>query len=116
MARKFYLDKAHGKLAGVCAGIADYIGVDVTWVRAAVVLGTIFGGGFLVPAYLVVALVADPMPPAPAVPLRRRDEVRRTLGDLDRRLSAIEAECLSAESSLAREIDALGRGAPAGRR
>ena len=30
---KFYLDKRNGKVMGVCAGIADYTGLDVTLVR-----------------------------------------------------------------------------------
>ena len=33
---KFYLDKQNGKWMGVCAGIADYTGVDVTLVRIGV--------------------------------------------------------------------------------
>ncbi len=34
---KFYLDKKNAKWMGVCAGIADYTGVDVTWVRVGTV-------------------------------------------------------------------------------
>src|SRR5690349_20384436 len=30
---RFYLDKRNGKFMGVCAGIADYTGFDVTLVR-----------------------------------------------------------------------------------
>ena len=30
---KFYLDKRNGKVMGVCAGIADYTGLDVTLVQ-----------------------------------------------------------------------------------
>ena len=37
---KFYLDKQNAKWLGVCAGIADYTGVDVTVVRIGFVLGT----------------------------------------------------------------------------
>jgi phage shock protein C len=40
-------------LAGVCAGVADYLGVDVTLVRLAAVVGTVLGFGTLVIAYLV---------------------------------------------------------------
>ena len=32
---RFYRDKQNGKLMGVCAGVADYTGVDVLWVRLA---------------------------------------------------------------------------------
>ena len=30
---KFYRDKQNAKLMGVCAGIADYTGVNAIWVR-----------------------------------------------------------------------------------
>jgi len=40
-------------LAGVCSGVADYLGVDVTLVRLLTVLGAVFGLGSLVVAYVV---------------------------------------------------------------
>ncbi|HEV8056773.1 MAG TPA: PspC domain-containing protein [Nocardioidaceae bacterium] len=40
-------------IAGVCAGIADYFGMDVTMVRLLVVVGTILGLGSLVIAYII---------------------------------------------------------------
>ena len=40
-------------LAGVCGGVADYLGVDANMVRLVVVLGTIFGFGSLLVAYVV---------------------------------------------------------------
>jgi len=48
---KFYKDKQNAKWAGVCAGIADYTGIDVTIVRLAFVLGTVFTGGSVLLAY-----------------------------------------------------------------
>ena len=30
---RFYRNKRHGKVNGICAGISDYTGVDVTLVR-----------------------------------------------------------------------------------
>ncbi len=44
------------KIAGVCGGISDYIGIDVTIVRLAWVLFTLAGGCGLV-AYIIAALV-----------------------------------------------------------
>lgn len=58
-ARAFRLDKARGKVFGVCAGIADRFGLDVTLVRVAWVLGTLIGFGSLVLIYLAIALIAD---------------------------------------------------------
>ena len=43
-------------LAGVCAGIADYLGIDVTLVRVAFVVFTFLGGAG-VPAYLACLLL-----------------------------------------------------------
>jgi phage shock protein PspC (stress-responsive transcriptional regulator) len=40
-------------VAGVCSGVADALGVDVTLVRVLTVLGAIFGFGSLVVAYVV---------------------------------------------------------------
>ena len=44
-------------IAGVCSGIADYTGVDVTVVRLAAVVGAIFGLGSMVVAYVVAWLL-----------------------------------------------------------
>lgn len=40
-------------LGGVCGGIAQYAGVDANLVRLVVVLGTIFGFGSFLVAYVV---------------------------------------------------------------
>lgn len=55
----FRLGRSNAKLMGVCSGIADYFGVDVTLVRVAVALGTILGMGSLVLIYLAIGLIAD---------------------------------------------------------
>ena len=47
----------HGRmLAGVAAGIADYLGVDVTIVRVAFAVATLLGGAGI-PAYLACLLL-----------------------------------------------------------
>jgi phage shock protein C len=40
-------------VAGVCAGVADYLGLDVTLVRVIVAVLSVFSGGAGVLAYLV---------------------------------------------------------------
>jgi phage shock protein PspC (stress-responsive transcriptional regulator) len=40
-------------VAGVCSGVADYLGVDVTLVRLVTVLGAVFGFGTFIVAYVV---------------------------------------------------------------
>lgn len=59
ISRDFRLDKTNGKLAGVCAGISDYFGVDVTLVRILFVVGTLIGFGSLLLIYIAIALIAD---------------------------------------------------------
>lgn len=46
-----------GYIAGVCAGIAEYLDIDVTLVRAVfVALALVTGGGFII-AYVAMAIV-----------------------------------------------------------
>jgi phage shock protein C len=120
---KFYLDKRNRKLMGVCSGIADYTGIDVTWVRVGTVLLTLFGGfPWTVIAYFVTGWVANDRPRefdesdpeqekfwqgVRAKPGRSIREVRSRFRDMDRRLADIEAHVTSPNSRLAREIDAL---------
>jgi len=54
--RRLVRSRTDRKVAGVCAGLGEYLGVDPTVVRVAVVLGTLFTGGTLVLAYLAAAL------------------------------------------------------------
>ena len=57
--KKFQLDKGDAKLAGVCGGIGNYFGIDPMIVRLGFVAATIFGVGFPVLLYIIIALVAD---------------------------------------------------------
>jgi phage shock protein C len=41
-------------LGGVCSGVADYLGLDVTLVRLLTVLGAVLGFGSLIVAYVVM--------------------------------------------------------------
>ena len=49
-------------VAGVCGGVARYTGVDANLIRLVVVLGTIFGFGSLLVAY-VAAWILMPQEP-----------------------------------------------------
>jgi phage shock protein C len=44
-------------VAGVCAGLAEHLGLDVTLVRVLAVVGAVFGLGSLVVAYVVAWLL-----------------------------------------------------------
>ena len=45
------------KIAGVCSGFAQYLDVDVTLVRVAVVAGTLFSGGLGLLAYIAAWII-----------------------------------------------------------
>ena len=119
---KFYRDKRNGKWMGVCAGIADYTGVDVNLIRIAFVLATLFGSGMPIVAYLVAGWMAPVKPNelvyqsaedakfwqgVRASPRRTVRDVRSKFRDIDRRLADVEAYVTSSNNRLAREIDQL---------
>ena len=61
MERKLYRSRADARLAGVCGGLGEFLGLDPTVVRLVFVLLALLGGhGILI--YLIMWLV---MPPAP---------------------------------------------------
>jgi phage shock protein C len=119
---RFYLDKQNAKWAGVCAGIADYTGIDVNAVRAGFVLGTFMSAGNLLIAYFVIAWLAPRKPgelyrqdvdkkkfwqDVRRNPHRVARDVRVRLRDLDRRLAGVETYVTSSHGRLAREIEQL---------
>lgn len=119
---KFYLDKQNAKWLGVCSGIADYTGVDVTWVRVGAVLLTLAGGfPWTLIAYWAAAWVAHPKPiglyenaedakfwqGVRQSPARTTRDVRAKFRDIDRRLADVELYYTSRNSRLADEIDSL---------
>lgn len=59
---RLFRDPTQGKIAGVCAGVAEYFNIDVTVVRVAAVIGLFVGFPFTLTAYLVLALVLKPAP------------------------------------------------------
>ena len=119
---KFYLDKDNRKWLGVCAGIADYTGLDVTLVRIAVVALTIVTGGTPLVPYFVAAWMA-PVKPGELAYHDKEDKqfwqgvrsnprqmarlARSRFRALDRRLADVEAYVTSSHGRLAREIDNL---------
>ena len=61
MEKKLYKSNTDKKLAGVCGGIAEYLGIDSTIIRLILVLAVLFAGvGVL--AYIVAALVMPDKP------------------------------------------------------
>ena len=116
-----YRDNHNGKLMGVCAGIADYTGVDVLWVRLAAVGLTIMSGGPLAIAYVIAGFLLNKKPPylyrdageqkywqsVRQSPRRTAREIRASFRDVDRRLAAVEAHYVSSNPRLTAEIERL---------
>ena len=55
----FRLDKTNVKLMGVCAGIANYTGIESVWIRVGFVAASLIGFVSPVLIYLVIGLVAN---------------------------------------------------------
>ena len=110
--RKFEIDRANGKLLGVCAGIAKATGWDVTLIRVAVVVATLAFHWTLL-AYLVAAWVGkakkvdryDSLGGAAVGPAGV--DLRRSSSEIDRRLAEVDTYVASQNTSLAREIESL---------
>ncbi|PKI17116.1 envelope stress response membrane protein PspC [Colwellia sp. 12G3] len=59
---ELYRNAEQGKIAGVCAGIADYFGWETWLVRILVVSGVLFGMPFLILGYIAGWFILDKMP------------------------------------------------------
>ncbi|WP_394212767.1 envelope stress response membrane protein PspC [Enterovibrio calviensis] len=67
MSKTLYRDPVNGKLGGVCAGIADYLGVEIWLVRIITVSAFLIGlGFFVIVAYIAATLILEKMPPEEA--------------------------------------------------
>lgn len=120
---RFYRDPVAGKFGGVCAGLAEYFGFDLTLTRVLTVLTMLF-----FPTVLVVYIVLWMLLPTKPVRLYRdeddRDfwrgvrvspaatlsEVRHRFRAADAKLQRMERYVTSRDFSLDREFEELERG------
>jgi phage shock protein C len=116
-----YRDKHNAKLMGVCAGIADYTGVNVLWVRLATVFLTFATQGLVLLGYFIAGFMLNKKPPhlyrdeseqkywqrVRQSPRRTAREIRAAFRDVDRRLAAVEAHYVSSNPRLTAEIERL---------
>ena len=63
--RKFHRSRDHAVIAGVCGGLAKYLGLDPMWVRIGYVLVSIFTAAF--PGMLVYIVMMFVVPRDDAV-------------------------------------------------
>lgn len=117
---RFYRDKVNGKVMGVCAGIADYTGVDALWIRLGFLI-LAFSMGWPFFAYFVVGVLTNKKPAGlysdrqeqqfwqgvRQSPGRTAREVRASFRDIDRRLAEIESYYVNGNPRLSAEIEKL---------
>lgn len=65
--KRLYRDTSHGMIGGVCAGLAEYLNVDVTWVRLITVALCFVSVSTLAVAYVILWIVL----PDAQTPLQR---------------------------------------------
>jgi phage shock protein C len=119
---RFYRDKRNGKIMGICAGIADYTGFDVSLVRICMIAALFLSSGSILPVYFIAGWVTPTKPRelqlrdgeeqqfwqgVRASPARAARDIRSRLKDIDRRLADIESYVTTENRSLAREIEQL---------
>jgi phage shock protein C len=119
---RFYRDKRNGKVMGICAGIADYTGFDVTVVRITMIAAVFVSSGSILPVYFIAGWLSPDKPhelegsdveerafwrSVRQSPTRTARDIRLRLKDIDRRLGDVESYVTTENRSLAREIEQL---------
>ena len=120
---RLWRDTDRGILAGVCAGIADYVGVEPIVVRLAAVLGLVFFFPPTIAAYVILAVALRPKPPAlyssadeeafwrgvGTAPADAVNSLKRKFADLETRLGYMESQVTSGDFELHRKFRDLAR-------
>ncbi|MDD1794839.1 envelope stress response membrane protein PspC [Enterovibrio makurazakiensis] len=112
MSKTLYRDPVNGKLGGVCAGIADYFGVEIWLVRIITVSAFLIGlGFFVIVAYVAATLILEKMPPEEAKktnhfrehqvkqkPWQQGKSASNLLADVDQEMMQMEQEVAKMEA------------------
>ena len=120
---RLWRDRDRGIIAGVCAGVADYIGVEPIVVRLVAMLGLVFFFPPTIVAYIILAIVLRPKPPAlyaspdeeafwrgvGTAPADMLQSLKRKFADLEARLAQMEGQVVSGDFELHRNFRDLGR-------
>ncbi len=123
---RFYRDTENGKIAGVCAGIADYFSWDVNIVRILVIISA-FAFTFVTVGLYIFAAIFLPAKPRDLYrddkeekywrqyrksPKETLSAAKYRFRRLERKLSKLEAYITSDRYQLDRELQELDRKAP----
>lgn len=120
-AQRFYRDPRHGRIMGVCAGLADYFGWDPTWVRVLAVIALLWFNVLTLIVYVALGIFLPRKPERPYNwdtgdkywrSVRRSAsetfrDVRYRLRDMDNRLARMESCVTSRRYDLDRQFHDL---------
>jgi phage shock protein C len=96
---RLYRDPEHAKIGGVCAGLANYYGLETWVVRCLAVTGLLFMGQIVFPAYWIAYFVMDT--PEKAQRRRRPDNRQRR----DRKTGPVRREAPPSQTLRGVELD-----------
>ncbi len=115
---RLYRDKDNAMLAGVCAGLASYFGLNRKGLRLIAAVSTCFFFPFMVPAYIILAIIL-PVKPQDLYQNESQEKFWRGVSmapsdvfsnlshrfrELDLRLQKMEAFVTSREFEMDREL------------
>lgn len=123
--RTLYRDKKQAKIAGVCAGIAQYFSIEVWLVRLIAITAVIFGHGFVAILYFALWMILDEKPHTPGLdhepmlavktkvyqagepPRAAYREISGEFSELEQRLQQLERYVTSNAYKIDRELKQL---------
>jgi len=115
---RLYRDKDNAMLAGVCAGLANYFGLNRKGLRLVTAVSTCFFFPFMVPAYIILAIILPVKPKdlykdesqekfwrgVSMAPTDVFSNLSHRFRELDLRLQKMEAHVTSKEFEIDREL------------
>lgn len=121
--RELYRDPVNGKLSGVCAGLADYFGIEVWLVRILVITVALLGGfALVIIAYVALSLMLEKQPEQYRESLRNQQShtlknkpwaqgqtAQTLLQTLEKDLSAVEGRVRKIEAYVTSETFKVNR-------
>lgn len=123
--RTLMRDKAKGKIAGVCAGIAEHYNIEVWLVRIIAVTALIFSSSFVTVIYIALWFILDEKKPEPATlntsqigvktkvweageaPTRALHEIQQEFQTMEKSLQRMEHYVTSNSYKIDRELNRL---------
>lgn len=126
--RELYRDTENGKISGVCAGLANYLSLEVWLVRISVISALLLGGTFLILLiYIALSFMIEKQPPNYVEAIRSEhehmlknkpwqkgsspelllDRLERDFDNVEEKIQSIEAYVTSDAYQVNKEFKAL---------